>query len=167
MPDPSPQVFFNVATNLLAAIVAYYANAGVDAPANQYVAWPQAIPACESLVVVAGRVFVGTPGSGDSSGERMKAATRRAGDLTVIIWRCAPVPQGEGDELLVTDLEAEQDYAMTMMTDEVCLMRAVQQAVPAGIFADFSKPVTVGPVQPINKQGGIGGMSMAITVEVM
>jgi hypothetical protein len=162
----SPTVFYDIAANLLAAIVTYYNANGLALPETQYVAMPPVVPYCDSLVVVAGPVYVATPGA-TGSVEPMMVSTRRAGDLEVYLYRCAPSLEGEGEELLILDVDALDDYARTVMTDQVALHRAVSQGHGAGLFQNYSKKMMLGPVTPLPIQGGLGGCSMAVTVEVM
>jgi hypothetical protein len=160
-------VFYNTATQLLSAIVAYFASVSVALPATQYVAMPPVAPFCDSLVVVAGQVYNGLPGA--QQGIRpLKQDYTRAGDLSVYLYRCTEsLVVGEGAQEMILDTVEAQAHALQVMTDQVTLHRAVVNAKAVGTWGDFSQLVMLGPVQPLPIQGNLGGCVLSLACEVM
>ncbi len=167
MPDATPAVFFNTANQLLAAIVAYFGTAGVALPATQYVAMPPVAPLCDSLVVVAGRVYNGLPGTTEQI-RPLKQDYTRAGELDVVIYRCTQsLVAGEGDQEVFLDTAEASRHAQQVMTDQATLHRAIVNIKGSGAWGNFSQLVMLGAVTPIPISGNLGGCSLSLAVEVM
>lgn len=154
-----------IADALLTAVVAHYAEEGVELPERRYVA--NGLPAfdCEQVTVFCENTvgITGTP-LGENPTEWLRDAghAMRAGIFAVSIIRCVPTLDDEGDP---PSVEAEDESAALIYADAVRVLNALVAAEVAGELPEHGSIVFRGWTNE-NAQGGLGGGTLRASISL-
>lgn len=163
-----PTNLYDLAAELLAAIVVGYGQQGIESPAVAYVNGAGATPLgiCETLVVGWTRVNYGVAGGPNFDALPVRQQLRsRTADLSVWMFRCmTPIGSGqEAGQLNTADLEAD---AKRIMTDAYLLPKVIAAAHEAGSFGDYCSGLSIQACLPIEPLGGVSGTMVDLTAEL-
>jgi hypothetical protein len=150
---------FELATQVLADVVAVWAAESVDLPALRYVsAGPFEAPAydCAQVVVTVDVAQVGNPNS--PIGTRVLAAPWSAGVSVQIVRDCMPLSKGTRPPTA-----AEQTAAAEIVLADMEVMRRHAAEIVGG---SRCKPVGVTTVVPLLIQGAVGGSRLSASVDI-
>lgn len=159
-----PNQLYDLASDLLQAIVDYYAEYAVPLPGRRYVSGAQPAFDCEQVTVEMVRVFPGLPGVGETAqGNILGCAFVRTVEWQVSIIRCAPTPKEKGEFPSEDELEG---FGHSVLRDAWMLMFASIRGKSQGLYGSECQNFRIQQLGPINPQGGFGGAAVLIQMEV-
>lgn len=155
----APTVVFDIAQDILAAVVTGYAANSISLPSRRYVADGGEVALdCELVAVALGRVFRGSPNSPADSFIPQRCVGIRTAEFHVWIVRCASAPQDSGDPPSTATIES---FSELMMTDAWFLPYALAQSVGAGNLGSCDE-MFIGDLTVQGPQGAFVGVDLIV-----
>lgn len=168
---PNPTKLYDLAKELLEACTVVYAENDLEPPPLRYVcATSNPVPISDSLVVSYSRLFHGMPAKPDQPYPSRGLMVPRSASFGIWIFRSLEdTLWGEGQvELSLVDLGSVDRDAKLMMTDAYLLPKGIVAAHAAGqLGVDSGQPVGMGDVLPLPASGGVGGLRLEISFELV
>lgn len=150
----NPTALYDVATDLLASVVARMTTAGITLPARQYVHAGLVAYDCEQVTVTVPESGVTHAFPGEAASVNQVCAPPRHVALEVHVVRCVPIPGDSGDPPTVTELDAS---ATEVLTDLWALAYVIWEGYREGEWGSTCSTVSLGPVTVNGPEGGFVG----------
>ena len=155
------------ATDVLEAVRAVFAAAGVDLPDRQYaasaavgsIAWD-----CAQLVVGVGRIFPGIPGAEFTGQDLAGCRGPRVQSMAVVLLRCVPVPDEEGEP--PTSAELDTSAAELLADADLLHDGLIDHLLANGAAWNDVRAWRVGALDAVGPEGGLAGWSLVVEVPV-
>lgn len=144
----------DLAAEVLAAIVAAYADEAIDLPARQYVADGPPAYDCEQVVVALVRLYPGLPFLENPSAPVLQATLLRTVTLAVHVVRCIPTVSDRGKAPSAAVLGAS---GVRVLTDAYMVPTSLVRAWHAGTFRGRCESFGIREAVPAEPSGGFGG----------
>ncbi len=161
-----PSTLYDLCVALRNAIEEGFEFYEVGLPDRREIVGTDVVGECEKLTVEWDRIFIGQAGFAETP-QPVNEGMSRVTNINLWLFRCIWVPEGEAMELLMSPppstVEAE---AKMILTDAYTLHRVVTRAHFNGDFQGFCSALSLGPVNRIKADGGIGGTTMTLTAEL-
>jgi hypothetical protein len=155
-------LLFDLAEDIQQAITTAFAAASVDLPARQYIADGSVAEDCGQFTIEFTQLFAGSSGAQQVGPARFPIVIFTA-EFNVQIIRCVPtMEEGTGRAPSPADLIAA---AKQMLTDAWVLWNGIVTGHESGPLQKCSN-ISLGPLTPIGPDGGLGGVTLKIGVQV-
>jgi hypothetical protein len=166
-----PTNLYDLKAQCLNAVVSYFAEMNVTLPAVQYVSsGVQPTGASDELVVTA-RIDPGTPTRSQAQQAVKHLIAFDVAQLTIWLIRSIQVVGGEGYEItagVMNPAAMESANAQLIDTDMYLVRKALRIAQATGqLGVDSGSPIGLGPTQPLNSSGGMGGCRTDFSFELI
>lgn len=161
---PPNYVLYDIAQEILDAVVAGFTDAGVDLPTRRFVSNGAIADDCEQLAVRVLRIYQGLPEEETAQPDRMAGAGLRSIDIGVRLTRdCVPLPDDAQDVPSAEEIDAN---GRVLLIDGWLLRKVVVAAKKAGEILSACEDAFVGPCVSFGPQGGVGGWELGIRAQV-
>lgn len=160
---------YDLAARVLSVIEAGYAAAGVPIQETRYLSQGKPIAGCDSLVVTWGDVSPGPPAPTPGETQIVNPISAsysliRHAALHVWSFRCLTATPQSAADMTNVNTPAEAVDARVVMTDGYLIPKLLAAAKFAGSFGDYATEVSLGPCQPMEANGMIGGCFMEVRI---
>ncbi len=165
---PANSVLYDLAHDVLDAVVTTFAAAAVGLPSRRYVTSGLVAADCEQLVVSLEMVNRGIPGVPDIAPQQSPGARVSPRHLTMGIWliRCVPMPTQAAHQVRPPS-EADLDASgLELATDLWLLFHGIHAAYASGTILSTCEGLGIGPATPLGPEGGFGGSYCRVNTEI-